>query len=77
MNRGAIRSNRTRFAFILIFMLLTAFTVANHGGTAVAALTWAKISGSPAPAPQPASSAGSARRHARAGPRPLEGCCAR
>jgi hypothetical protein len=36
MNRGAIRSNRTRFAFIIIFMLLTAFTVANHGGTAVA-----------------------------------------
>ena len=36
MNRGAIRSNRTRFAFIIIFMLLTVLASANTGGTAVA-----------------------------------------
>ncbi len=33
MNRGAIRSNRTRFAFIIIFMLLTVLASANTGGT--------------------------------------------
>ena len=36
MNRGANRSNRTRFAFIIIFMLLTAMIITNGGGTAVA-----------------------------------------